>query len=243
MDDNKLPEPTEGAAARNEFSQRAIAALLPGIGEVIAYGLGQLIQKRLKVGTDILIEEIERSGRARLDQLTEGQKEYFLPQAYRFMEQVRVGEYRHNLRVLAKILAGTIGDEGERADTGIMLRSARALEGLPLDGLVALARCDEAFEKHRAPEFEFENGSRFVTISEQSLMSAYGSCGEHLGFPEAAQHLTELAARGFLFLEPGSRFEGSAFGKTQLFSEVISAGRATVEHHRKQDGEAAGQRK
>jgi hypothetical protein len=231
MDDRKLPEPIEGAAARNEFSQRAIAALLPGIGEVVAYGLGQLIQKRLKAGTDVLIEEIEQSGRARLDQLTEGQKEYFLPQAYRFMEAVRVGEYRHNLRVLAKILAGTIGDEGEQADTGIMLRAARALEGLPFDGLVALARCNDAFEKHPAPEFEFENGSRFVTISEESLMSAFGAYGEHLSFPDAAQHLTELAARGFLFMEPGFRIEGSAFGKTQLFVEVISAALATVGHH------------
>jgi hypothetical protein len=241
MDNWKLPEPIEGAATRNELVQVLIAALFPG-GEIFAYGLGQLIQKRLRAGTDMLIEEIERSGKTRLDQLTEGQKEYFVPQAYRFMEQVRVGEYRHNLRVLAKILAGTIGDEGERADTGIMLRAARALEGLPFDGLVALARCDEAFEKHPAPPFKFANGSRFVTISQRSLIDVSRLHGEELTFPEAAQYLTELAARGFLFIEPGSRSESSAYGKTQLFAEVISAATAAVELHQGQDAEAPGPR-
>ncbi len=41
-----------------------------------------------------------------LDNLTDGQREFFLPAGYRFFEQVRLGEYEHNLQLLAELIAG-----------------------------------------------------------------------------------------------------------------------------------------
>src|SRR5688572_9355518 len=100
----RLPQPTAGASGKTSMVAALLNVVCPASGDA----LRGLLNQRIERGLEILIDEVRLAGRERLDDLSKEQMEFFLPQAYRFAEQVRIGDYAHNLRVIAKVIASEL---------------------------------------------------------------------------------------------------------------------------------------
>jgi hypothetical protein len=164
----------------------------------------------------ILVEEVRSKGIEALDDLSEGQKEYFIPQAYRFGEQIRVGEYDHNLRVLAKVIAADLVDETARADSAKALRLARKMEGLTPENLVVLGCCRDAFIQ-RARNNDPEPPYILPSVVVEGLPKSMRDMGE----TRRDDSLVELLSRGIL--RDAALILGHGYCETCLYRELVAA--------------------
>lgn len=128
-------QPTTSALDIYEITSSIITDLIP-LGSTFKSGFDLLIRKRLEEGQKILLDEIEFKG---LNVLSTEQWDYFIPVAYRFFEQVRLGEYKHNLKVVAGLISIDLKPPTSQHDIGAISRAARKLEMLPLEHLEALS--------------------------------------------------------------------------------------------------------
>lgn len=116
-----LPRPTTHAKDILNVTLSIVNLIFPQTS-VLKEFFDIMINKRIKRGQYILIEEISKNG---IDSLTKEQFDFYIPSAYRFFEQVRIGEYEHNLRILAKLISGELGVQGEEPDTGRVGRASK----------------------------------------------------------------------------------------------------------------------
>jgi hypothetical protein len=123
MGDLILPQPTKSARYVYEVTG-AILESIPGFGILKKFADIHL-NRRIEEALRQIVAEVQESG---IDVLTETQFEFYLPSAYRFAEQVRLGDYEHNLKILRKILVD--GLKTNSTDSGKIGRHARQLEYL-----------------------------------------------------------------------------------------------------------------
>lgn len=219
---NQVPQPTKNATDVYEVSSAIITALLPPLA-VLKAGADVLIRKRMEEGQRLLLSEIGRMGTG---QLADEKWDYYVPAAYRFFEQVRLGEYEHNLRVLAKLISGDLNAQQNDVDVGKIGRAARKLEMLPKAHLVALSRCQRAFELYAASD---ESDGYWICIDESELRGSLAEVGVTAEGIECQEWLHELAARGILTSggRP-SRIGGTYYFKNAVFDEIISSTEAVA---------------
>ncbi|MEM5500493.1 hypothetical protein WNY59_02715 [Ahrensia kielensis] len=119
-----LPRPTKNAQKVVDLVG-VIASSVP-----IASSLKELWSIKLKRdferAQEILIEQISSQG---IEVLSDESLEFFVPASYKFFDQVRLGEYEHNLEILAGLITRNIGSSDSLSKKNI-LRYASALSGL-----------------------------------------------------------------------------------------------------------------
>lgn len=128
-----LPQPTKNARDIYEITG-AVFESIPGVSVLKKFNDIHL-NRKLEAALTLLAQEGRESG---VEVLNDPQYEYYLPSAYRFAEQVRLGDYEHNLKILRRILVE--GLKSNSADTGKIGRHARQLEylsGFEIDVLAA----------------------------------------------------------------------------------------------------------
>lgn len=136
MGDLILPQPTKNAREVYEITG-AILELVPGFNVLKKFAdlkLNRLLEAKLNQ----LANEVRESG---ISVLSDVQVEFYLPSAYRFAEQVRLGDYEHNLKILRKILID--GLKTNSTDSGKIGRHARQLEYLSEFEVAVLAAVHE----------------------------------------------------------------------------------------------------
>lgn len=218
----EVPEPTKTAADVYEVASAIASTFLPPLA-IFKAGADLLIKKRMEEGQRILISEIRANGP---DELSQDKWDYYIPAAYRFFEQVRLGEYEYNLRVLAKLLSGDLSALNTGADVGKIGRAAKKLEMLPKPHLIALSKCPRAFELYAASS---ESDGYWICIDEPELKSSFAESGLDVKALDCQEWLHELASRGLLTAggRP-SRVGGTYYYKNSVFNEVITAAQAVV---------------
>lgn len=218
-----VPQPSEGALDTYEICMAIASELVPGWSLVKATS-DVLIRRRMQHGQRILIEEISRSGR---DALTDERFNYYVPAAYRFFEQVRLGEYEHNLKILAKIISRDLEPDVLAPDVGRVARAASKLEMLPEAHLVALAYCERAFEIYRASD---QYDGYWLCIDSHNLKASFAEAQIDVEPINCQEWLHELSSRGLLTLgaHPGA-VGGFFYYRNDIFDEIINAAKATID--------------
>jgi hypothetical protein len=128
-----LPQSNKNARDVYEVTG-AILESIPG-ANVIKKFVDIHLNRKLEEQLNLLAAQVQESG---IEILSEEQFEFYIPSAYRFAEQVRLGDYEHNLKILRKILIGQL--KANSSDTGKIGRHARQMEYLSefeIDVLVA----------------------------------------------------------------------------------------------------------
>lgn len=133
-----LPQPSKSARTVVAVTGAICGTLIPALGPLRElYNL--YLARKMEQYRLVLIQEVEARGLRALEDLTEGQIEFLIPASYRFFEQVRLGDYEHNLRVLARYLAGRLALPEPIREPGDVGRFARQLEYLDLKTLKVMA--------------------------------------------------------------------------------------------------------
>ncbi len=155
-----------------------------------------------------------------VDVLSEEQAQFYIPAAYRFFEQVRIGEYGHNLMVLGRLLAGEL--EGALpGDTGKIGRAARKLEMLPFEQLSCLALCKRGFELTHTSERESTTPGCLDAVH---IIDAFAEREVHIDYAQAREQLHELSARGLLTVGSNPKtIGGHYYYANAAFREIIQA--------------------
>ncbi len=124
MEPQNLPQPTDWARAVTEVMSVVIEAI-PVVGGVLtrSYDIG--LNRKVESNMNLIVEKIKQKGITILDDV---QISYLIPAAFRFAEQVRLGDYDHTLKLLRGILVD--GIESKSNDAGRVGRHARQLEYL-----------------------------------------------------------------------------------------------------------------
>lgn len=198
---DKLPALKPGAVWAVDLVPALVSEVLalvhvPGSNIAAAF-LKSRLETQLHKGTEVLIEEFQK---ANIGILTKEQAQIFIPNAYRFFEAAKQGEYTHNLRLLARIMAGNAASNG--GTTADVMRFARKIEGLTDEELQLLWHCHLLSEDiKRQPEFDGQ--SRLLNGEELCRMhpSSYGSLGPE-GVMTLRGRLAEFSGRGFLVSDP-----------------------------------------
>jgi hypothetical protein len=182
-----------------------------------------MIVRRIRESRDILINAIRHRGISEVSSLTEAQKDFILPASYRFLEQVRLGEYEHNLKVLASIIAGEIDPSTIEPDVGKLARAARRLEMLPSDCLVAISLFDKAISHYNA---RTQNEGLFCAID---LKEVLHNAELNYEIGKVRGMIDELAWRGIIVQQQGFWIDGpdsTSYAPTYAYSEIILAAKS-----------------
>ncbi|KQW31049.1 hypothetical protein ASE36_01785 [Rhizobium sp. Root274] len=197
-----IPDPSKSAKTVSAISLTVLADLVPG-GSAFRDLVGAYQSKKIEEYRQLLLTEIHQRGLKAFDDLSDTQIEFIIPAAYRFFEQVRLGEYRHNLKILARFLANGLVDQvslPKPGDVGRLARQLEYLDELELRVLAASIGFSEASLSKAKVEQPF--------ISVTSLGRLYPKLlTQDDGRLRAA--LAVLSARGFLYPDGAVLFDKS----------------------------------
>ena len=191
MSNLPIAQPSKNARDVYEVTG-AILESVPG-GSVVKKFADIYLNRRIDAALKLLVEEIKNSG---IQVLTDAQYEYYLPSAYRFAEQVRLGEYEHNLKILRNIIID--GLKNNRMDSGKVGRNARQLENLTEFELSVLVACSEIATMSKSVSLLFISSNSIV----QNTSSFKSSNREDIKCA-----LSVLYSRGLLFADGTTRYD------------------------------------
>jgi hypothetical protein len=220
-----FPQPAKNATVVYDVVCGVLADFFPG-GATIKTIVDTYLQNKRSGIERLLLEAISERGIGAID---EEQFEFYVPAIYRFVEQVRVGEYEHNLRVLAALIADGCAQASGPADAGVISRAAKRLELISFEELVTLAATKAAWDMRlsEGPTLQSE-----FTIDNLAILRAHDAQGQSLELPELAERLHELSVRGLLLYSPPSGFFHGGYAPTRAFNELINAVTRTVVKNR-----------
>ncbi|MDH4413904.1 MAG: hypothetical protein QE484_11385 [Rhizobium sp.] len=207
-----LPDPVPNARTVAGLSTIVISHVFPG-GSLLRELIDQWQSKRRNDGQAILIKAIEDQGLRAFDSLTDGQLEFIVPATYLFFEQVRLGEYHHNLTVLARFVAHGV-TALKRPDPGDVGRFARQLEHLSELELGVMANALALRDLWDSPD-------NYDFLSADGLRTTFPELYAAVNVVELRSSLALLASRG-LICPDGS----PQLGKTEETYFLTPQGRA-----------------
>lgn len=193
MSDLLLPQPNKNA--RSVVKIVGLLADILGYGVIKELGIGAL-DRNLEKQQGKIIEAIKAEG---IDVLDEEQAQFFIPNAMRFYEQVRLGEYDHNLSLLRKILID--GLKLPSSDSGKIGRHARQLEYLSQSELDVLAA---AFETQSILS-ALNNDDGFVNVE---MIKVQIPRFQDIASEQIKWALNVLNSRGLLVVSGASVWDG-----------------------------------
>ncbi|SMD07639.1 hypothetical protein [Rhizobium sp. RU36D] len=194
----QLPEPTRSARNVVTLTGAVCSELLPGFS-VLKELYGIYLDRKIEHHREELVKAIEAKGISALSELSDEQAEFLLPAAYRFFEQVRLGEFSHNLKILAAFIAGCVVQRSCPAEAGEVGRFARQLEYLDIQTLNVLSASLKLRTKiplEVNPNEPFVSGGGILYHFPEFFSEADG--------PKIRSSLAILSSRGFLYPDGGS---------------------------------------
>lgn len=211
-----VPQPKKNAVEVVEITMAIVGAVVPPIA-VIKPWIDAHQKSKAEHAQKILISEIEEHG---ISMINDDQYEFYVPAVYRFLEQVRLGEYEHNLRVLAALIAQGLADKPDRPDVGVIGRAARKLELISNGELETLAASKVAWD--RMLEIGPTLASEYY-IAHKGILDAHERMGLPASLEDLADRLHELNVRGLLRYEPPAGHFHGGFSFTSAGREIIDA--------------------
>jgi hypothetical protein len=216
-----LPAPRRDALEiieiTNGLTCAALDLIAPGAGTALRGAVSMAVRKKILWGEEQLLREVKRHGISALDN---PQLEFFVPAYYRFLEQVRLGEYEHNLTVLAKLITGEVASENVDRDIGCVGRAAHKLHLLSFEELSALAHCLRIFDN---PQKAPQDGKAYI-LTTRDFAAFPDPHGATFEFRRAHEMLHELNIRGLLIDTGAAGFGGaSGYYQSPALREISSA--------------------
>ncbi len=213
----KVPVPQSDNAIQSlalALSKAAIS-VVPGAGNLINEFIGKTNQRLIENGHKIFLKEITKG---RVD-LSEHEKEEFIPIGYRYYRAAQEGTVNRNLRLLAKLIRKQIDDEELSYEKYVTLDNA--VRDLSLEEMIALSKiCDRTDDEQRSSG---KNSIRTSPLG-KTLINEYPSQFNDLISTETTFSL--LSNKGWLFLErldDGIVGEGSSveYRPTDMIYSII----------------------
>lgn len=194
-----------------------LGLFLPG-GSTLHQAVSTLVERRLRQSEEILMDAVSAGN---IDMLKDEQLEFVVPTAFRFYQSARDGEAKHNLRILAEILAGRI--KSGRLETADFLRVSRQIEGLAVSDLATLVAVSEVDKAHRGRS-RGETDTRDKELIER-LVPAYFENERELG-----SSLALLAGRGLIVPDQQTTLDASlqAYLASASAEEIIAMAKQQV---------------
>jgi hypothetical protein len=216
-----LPQPArntmEIVGVTSALTGAVLDQLFPGIGTAFREVVALAVKRRIESGEKMLLEEVRRRGISALD---DPKFDFFVPAYYRFLEQVRLGEYDHNLAVLAKLIAGELEDGAATHDVGRVGRAAQKLHLLSHKELAAVVRCIRIFDN----PVDLTRDGRDYVLTVKEFISAPDSTGLQFDHREANQILHELSIRGLLTYAGAPAMSGApGYYRNTALDEISAA--------------------
>lgn len=211
-----VPQPKKNAVEVVEITMAIVGAVVPPIA-VIKPWIDAHQKFKAERAQKILISEIEEHGISMID---DDQYEFYVPAVYRFLEQVRLGEYEHNLRVLAALIAQGLANKPNRPDVGIIGRAARKLELISNGELETLAASKVALDQI------LDNGPSLSSeyhFDHKGLLDTHERMAMPVSLEDLVDRLHELNVRGLLRYSPPSGFFHGGYSFTRAGREIIDA--------------------
>ena len=207
-----LPQPTKNARDIYEITGAVIESI-PGVSLLKKFADIHL-NRKLEEALKLIAKEVQECG---IEVLSDIQYEYYLSSAYRFAEQVRLGDYQHNLKILRRILVD--GLKSNSTDSGKIGRHARQLEYLSEFEIDVLAGC---FEVKKMKDGDKEDKHKF--ISSDILKAKIGRFND-LDRNKLRESLCVLYSRGLLIADGVTRYdkEEEYFYMTADATQIIAA--------------------
>jgi hypothetical protein len=199
-----LPRRTEGLVETTKLTTGIAVAIasvfLPGVG-VIGPIAEYAINKFVKEPEMVLISKIKKGNVQLLD---EEHAAAFIPMAYKFFEVAKEGEYEHNIRILAELLANEMREPVP--DVSGFARLSRRIEGLTIKDLEIIALIDAVLQSGSGTLKDSEGGAAPYLVSAFSL-SNNDLNKENFDRVTIQECLSDLSSRGLLIAEGASRFD------------------------------------
>lgn len=208
--EGKLPAPAENAGDIAKLAT-GIAAIFTGLwfpetapfAAIAATVLPFAIDKLVKRPTELLLEEIRKGN---VQNLSEEQLTAFIPMEYKFLEAAKEGECERNLRILAAYLVGEL--KLDIPDPTNFSRMARRVEGLSSTDLQVIALID-AFLSQVDATSSINTGRENRPYVTARALTASSLNANHLAHTHIEESITDLAARGLLIVDGGTRLSKS----------------------------------
>lgn len=217
---DKLPQPVKSVDTVIRITN-AICSSLPGLATLKEF-MQAMQERKIEHYQKILVDLVHECG---ISVLSEEQAQFYLPSAYRFFEQVRIGEYDHNLRTLGRLIAGELAAE-PCGDVGKIGRAARKLEMLTFEQLNFLAMCKRGFELTHTSKRESTTPGCLDPVH---MIDVFGELGISINFSQATEKLHELSVRGLLTVSGNPKtIGGHYYYVNAAFLEIIQAAEVSV---------------
>ncbi|XAZ22449.1 hypothetical protein LVY75_27110 [Sinorhizobium sp. B11] len=215
------PQPTKNAKAVYEILAGVIGAFVPAAA-ALKPAMDRYLDKQMQQAQDMLMHAISERG---ITALNDEQFEFYVPAVYRFLEQVRIGEYEHNLKVLAALITQGVAGDPKRSDLGTIERAARKLELISNAELETLAATKVAWDQviQDGPTLSSEGHMVY-----KAILDAHKTMGLPIELHDLAERLHELNVRGILRYSPPSGFFHGGYSPTRAYFEIIDAVADTV---------------
>ena len=212
---DNFPQPVKGADTVVRVTG-AICASLPGLATLKEL-MQAVLERKIEHYQKTLIDLVHEHG---IDVLSEEQVQFYLPAAYRFFEQVRIGEYDHNLKILGRLIAGEL-EGGLHGDVGKIGRAARKLEMLTFKQLSFLVMCKRGFELTHISERESTTSGCLAPVH---MIDAFAEREISIDYAQAREQLHELSARGLLTVGSNHKtIGGHYYYANAAFADIIQA--------------------
>ncbi len=210
----RIPQPTQSAMQIYEVSAAIASTFIPGVAAAKPI-LDLYLKRKERLVQEVLIKEIHDRG---IEALNDEQFEFYVPALYRFLEQVRIGEYEHNLKVLAALIAD--GLKQPAYNVSVIGRAARRLEMITIEELQTLAAAKIAMDGRVSEGPTLENE---LSINHLDILNTLAALGHQTEMPVLSERLEELCTRGLLRYSPPSGFFHGGFYPTSALAEIIDA--------------------
>ncbi len=211
-----LPQPTKNAKAIYDVIT-SVLAIAPPVAALKPF-FDAYLNKQMRQAQDVLVQAVRERG---IVALNDEQFEFYVPAVYRFLEQVRVGEYEHNLKVLAALITQRLTDaDRKNLDVGAVARAAKRLDMMSFGELETLAVSKIAWDRLVLTGPTLQSA---MYLQHDTLLDAHATVGISVSFPDLNERLHELDVRGILRYSPPSGFFHGGYTPTSAYFEIIDA--------------------
>jgi hypothetical protein len=214
----KLPKPVKGAQGILSVSSTILAEMLSALGvpaTSIAVKFIEIVSKNnIEKSTRLLLEQVAKGN---IELLTDPDYEGLIPNTIAYYEAAKLGEFRHNLKILALMLIG----ESQKAqiDPSKVARTARRIASMSQADLQMLVTLKSVFDI-KASEKNYDGYHLFLSAGDivRFLDRPYKAPETEIN-----SQLIDFVSRGLLFIGGNpATIGGHYYYKTIAFDEIIA---------------------
>jgi hypothetical protein len=221
---------------------RLTTGICAAIADIFLPGAGVLgpiaqfaIDKFVKGPEKILMEELRR-GEIRI--LDEEHAAAFVPMAYKFFEAEKEGEYEHNLRILADLIAHKM--QSATPDVPSFARAARRIESLEVADLRVMAMIGAIVSTGSdSPTIPKLYADRVFVSATQLAANPLNT--DQINRARIQDILSDLSGRGLLIVDGATRFNKmeESYSPSASFDEILIVAKRLLDSQPSADSASA----